>query len=600
MTAKESPAIALPPKPAALAPRTPRVLVPLVLVIAYWTGWVVSNVAFSGQFLQFMFLFWSPLALAIVVVLWWLLLSRMTWLNRLWAVGALVAGFGLATALGHRTMAEPPVPMGILMYALPVGLTAMTVYLVVTRGAASWLARLGLLAVALLAFGYFTLIRIDGIYGTFAVDRSWRWTTTSEQFYLQELSVTPVAARAKGDSAAREPLPPVAAATDWPEFRGAARDGVVRGVKFAADCKAHPPQELWRRRVGPGWSSFATVGNVAFTQEQRGPEEAVVCFDITTGDEIWAHVSEARFWEVVAGAGPRATPTFAGGRLYTQGGSGRVHCLDPASGRIHWMHDLAFDFGVKPPMWGFSASPLVTHGVAIVYAGADDNKGLVAYSIEHSAIMWTAGKAKHSYSSPQLATIDGVPQVLFVSDHGLEAFEPGTGKPLWDHPWPLEGMFRVCQPHVMDGGRVLLSTPMMAGTRLVQVSRTAGAWKVEEKWTAAELKPYFNDFVRHEGFLYGFDGQIFSCLDAATGKRKWQKGRYGHGQVLLAADQGLLIVLSEQGELVLLEASPTKLIERGRFQALTGKTWNHPVITGNKLLVRNDTEMACYELPPPR
>jgi hypothetical protein len=151
----------------------------------------------------------------------------------------------------------------------------------------------------------------------------------------------------------------------------------------------------------------------------------------------------------------------------------------------------------------------------------------------------------------------------------------------------------------MDDGRILLSTPMTGGTRMVQVSREGEMWTVEEQWTTTELKPYFNDFVRHDGFLYGFDGQIFSCLDASSGKREWQKGRYGHGQVLLVADQGLLVVLSEKGELVLLEASPQKLIERGRLQALTGKTWNHPVITGNKLLLRNDTEMACYELPPP-
>ena len=610
MTALDSPTIALPVKPTAPASRPPRLVPPLVLVILYWVGWVVMNFAFSGQIMQFMYLFWSPMVLLAAMLVWWLAFSRLAWIDRLWGLGTLVAAFGLATALSDQSMAPPPMPMGILMYALPAGLTAMTVYLVVTRGAASWPARWGLVAVTLLAFGYFTLIRIDGIDGSFATARSWRWTPTSEQLYLQELRVTPVAARTGGATAAEqsssrdaaaatEPIPTVAAPTDWPEFRGANRDSVLHGVKFHPDWKVHPPKELWRRRVGPGWSSFATVGNYAFTQEQRGEEEAVVCFDITTGDEVWAHADKGRFWEVVAGAGPRATPTFSGGMIYTQGGGGQVNCLDAASGQRKWSRDLTKDTPAKAPMWGFAGSPLVTHGVAIAVAGAGEGKGLVAYNVEDGSVKWTAGKAKHGYCSPQLATIHGAAQVLLVSDHGLESFDPETGKPLWDHAWLLEGMFRVCQPHVMDEGRILLSTPMTGGTRMVEVSKSGEAWKVEEKWTTTDLKPYFNDFVRHEGFLYGFDGQIFSCLEAATGKEQWQKGRYGHGQVLLAADQGLLVVLSEKGELVLLEASPDKLIERGRLPALTGKTWNHPVITGNKLLVRNDAEMACFELPPP-
>ena len=110
------------------------------------------------------------------------------------------------------------------------------------------------------------------------------------------------------------------------------------------------------------------------------------------------------------------------------------------------------------------------------------------------------------------------------------------------------------------------------------------------------LEAHFNDFVSRDGFGYGFDDAVFTCIDLSTGKRQWKKGRYGYGQVLLLGDQGLLIVLSEKGEAVLLEANPKRHVELGRFQALNGKTWNHPVVVGNKLLVRNSEEMACYEL----
>lgn len=128
------------------------------------------------------------------------------------------------------------------------------------------------------------------------------------------------------------------------------------------------------------------------------------------------------------------------------------------------------------------------------------------------------------------------------------------------------------------------------------MAREGESWKISEMWTAKDMKPDFNDFVEYEGYVYGFDGNIFSCVDCATGKRKWKKGRYGNGQVLLLPDVGQLLVISETGELVLLKADPDKHIELGKIQALTGKTWNHPVVIGNRLYLRNAEEAACYEL----
>jgi outer membrane protein assembly factor BamB len=182
-----------------------------------------------------------------------------------------------------------------------------------------------------------------------------------------------------------------------------------------------------------------------------------------------------------------------------------------------------------------------------------------------------------------------------VSDRGLESLELATGKLVWEHPWKIQGMFRVSQPHVV-GDKILLCTGMSNGSKLLSVAENEGKWDVSEAWFTKEYSPYFNDAVSHEGFLYGFDGPIFMCLDLHSGKKQWKKGRYGHGQVLLVADQGLLVVISEKGELVLLEANPKRLVELGKLPALKNKTWNHPVITGNRLLIRNDEEMACYEL----
>ncbi len=609
----KSPENATTPAPGA---RTPRLWPALLLIVGYWIGYAaVTQISTVPPMTQFMYSFWAPLVVAPLLIVWWLLFSRMAWLDRVWGIVWLAAGGLAASALCHKTIATPPVPIFLLVWALPIALTAVVVWLVVTRGAPRWSVRLGVVAASLVAWGYFTLLRVDGLDGAFAVERYWRWEPTEESKFLAELTTVshqPVeaGAAAANNAASGEAisngasgalaLPSEAAATDWPQFRGAARDSVLRGVSINPDWKAHPPRELWRRRVGPGWSSFATIGDVAFTQEQRGQDEAVVCFDIPTGKEHWSHVEPARFEEVVAGAGPRATPTFVSGRLFTQGASGKLNCLDATTGDVIWTRDIHEDAALEaPPMWGFSSSPLVTHGAAITFAGGKDGKSVLAYDAATGEHKWQGGLGTHGYASPQLHTAGGVDQVLMVSDHGLQALDPETGKLLWEHSWSLQGMYRVCQPHVTRDGKIAYGTPMMEGTKLLSLARDGDAWTATEEWTCKDLKPGFNDFVEYDGHLYGFDESIFSCIDLATGKRAWQKGRYGHGQVLLLADQGLLLVISEKGELVLLEASPKNLVERGKIKALKGKTWNHPVLTGPKLLVRNDEEMACFELEAP-
>jgi outer membrane protein assembly factor BamB len=595
-------------------PKAPRLWPALVLIVVYWIGYaVVTNNSTISPLMQFMYSFWAPMVVALLLIVWWLIFSRMAWLDRIWGIIWLAAGGLAASALSHNTIATPPVPIFLLVWAMPIAMTAVVVWLVVMRGAATWPVRLGVVAASLLAFGYFTLLRVDGLDGEFAVERYWRWEPTEESKYVAELTTVshqpgklgaaPAAsAAAKGvttfsGASGAVTLPTEAAPSDWPQFRGAARDSVLRGVSIDPDWKAHPPRELWRRRVGPGWSSFATIGEVAFTQEQRGENEAVVCFDIPTGKEHWSYVEPARFEEVVAGAGPRATPTFVSGRLFTQGASGKLNCLDAATGEIIWSRDIRVDAALEAlPQWGISSSPLVTHGAVITFAGGKDGKSVLAYDAATGEPKWQGGLGTHGYASPQLHTAGGVDQVLMVSDHGLQAFDPETGKLLWEHPWLLQGMYRVCQPHVTQDGKIAYGTPMMEGTKLLSLAKEGDAWTATEVWTCKDLKPYFNDFVEHEGYLYGFDGPIFSCIDLATGKKAWQKGRYGHGQVLLLADQGLMLVVSEKGELVLLQASPKNLVERAKIKALKGKTWNHPVLTGSKLLVRNDEEMACFEL----
>jgi outer membrane protein assembly factor BamB len=249
------------------------------------------------------------------------------------------------------------------------------------------------------------------------------------------------------------------------------------------------------------------------------------------------------------------------------------------------------------PMWGFSASPLVTHDKVIVYADGRDDHGLVAYDAVTGAPAWHAAATGMNYASAQLVTLAGVELVLFTSGTGLLALAPRTGERLWHHaPSGWRGGAMV-QPQPIGGDSLIVPLGDGIGVARIDVERDGDTWEVMERWSSRRLKPSFNDFVHHDGFLYGFDQSIFTCVDAETGARVWRKGRYGFGQVLLLDEADALLVSSESGEIILVAADPTEPRELARIPAVEGKTWNHPVVAGDRLFVRNGVEAACFALP---
>jgi outer membrane protein assembly factor BamB len=480
-------------------------------------------------------------------------------------------------------------------------------------------------ATILLACGVWTQVRMEGITGDHVITFAWRWTKSPEEQILAQVPAEgpqqPIAVGARDKAAAvpeaavseritpaerpavservapaerpavservapaERPAPSERAymPVEWAGFRGPARDGISRAVRIETNWSASPPVELWRRRIGPGWSSFAVGGGFLYTQEQRGSDEVVACYKSTTGAPVWTHRDSARFFEANGGPGPRGTPTLSDGRVYTFGATGIVNALDAGNGAVAWSRNAASDTGAEIPTWGFSSSPLVIDGVVIVAASGR----LVAYDVATGNPRWFAKTGGGSYSSPHLMTIGGVAQILMLS---------GAGATLWQHPWP--GGFPIVQPAVTSEGDVLIAASVDSGTRRVAIAHGPGGWKAEERWTSLGLKPYFNDFVVHKEHAFGFDGRILACLDLEDGTRKWKGGRYGSGQLVLLPDQDLLLVLSEEGELALVNATPDQFTEVARFKAIEGKTWNHPVLVGNLLLVRNGEEMAAFRLP---
>jgi outer membrane protein assembly factor BamB len=483
------------------------------------------------------------------------------------------------------------------------------VWAAATRGFPLGRRRASLVAAIMLACGPLTVARTNGITGDAISDFEWRWTPTAEQQLLADATESPSPNQPREIPAAAPLVPAVAdipekrrvvqvdekdPRAEWPGFRGPERNSVVRGIRIATDWSRTPPVEMWRRPIGPAWSSFAVAGDLLFTQEQRGEDEMVSAYTLKTGEPVWKHRDAARFWESNAGAGPRATPTLSDGRVYTLGGTGILNALDARDGAVIWSRNAASDTGRKIPDWGIASSPLVVgDNVIVATAGS-----LAAYDAATGTPRWFGPKDGWGYSSPHLTTIDGVAQVVLVNGPGAIGVAPADGTVLWKHEW---GGDSIVQPAVIAGGDLLIGSGSgladKTGMLRASIARNLDGWTVKERWTSAGLKPYFNDFVVHQGHAFGFDGSILACIDLEDGTRKWKGGRYGHGQLILLPEQNLLIVLAENGEVALVSAAADKFTEVARVPALEGKTWNHPVLVGEVLLVRNGEEMAAFRLP---
>lgn len=533
----------------------------------------------------FMAGFMGPAILGILILGWWVFASRAGWKEKL--IGAVaVSALGVAaSALCHFTMKE----MGVMIFVIPYGMAAFAIPLILLANRPSVRLPVALLC-ALVGFGYWDLLQSGGVSGKFESDFAWRWEATPEEKYLESRS-----SKATPTTGESNEVPITLASATWPAFRGSSRDGKLTGVSLQEDWKASPPRLIWKSKIGPGWSSFSVAGDRLFTQEQRGEKEAVVCMDAATGASIWEYEYESRFWESVAGAGPRATPTIADEGLFSLGANGILTCLNASNGKKIWEKDIQAEAKRKPPMWGFASSPLVTEGLVIVHAGGADGKGVLAFDSKTGEPRWASASGDHSYSSAQAASFDSVTGVLMETNAGLQFLNTQDGSTLWNFDSPSQN-YRTLQPLVL-GNSVLLANSLGDGTKRLKVQRDGDQWSVKEEWSTRDMKPDFNDFVEHQGMLYGFDGNIFACIDLTTGKRQWKKGRYGNGQVLLLCDAGQMLITSEAGELVLLRADPKSMVEIAKFQAIEGKTWNHSVLVGNRIFIRNAEEAACYELP---
>ena len=382
----------------------------------------------------------------------------------------------------------------------------------------------------------------------------------------------------------------------WTDFRGPQRDGHYRERPIRTDWPAGGLKPIWKQPIGGGYASFVVARGRAFTIEQRGPQEGAAAYDVATGRELWTNKWTGAFREMMGGDGPRATPTWADGRVYVLGGTGEFRCIDEATGTLVWRKNILEDAGATNLQWGMSAAPLIVDETVVVLPGGPQGKSVVAYNKDTGAPAWSALDDRQAYSSPMLVTLGGVRQILVFTASRIVGITPENGTLLWEHPWKTTYDVNASQPLVVSDNRVFVSSGYGTGAAVLELTRTGSTFSVREVWRNIRMKNQFTSSMLLDGFIYGLDESILACIDAATGELKWKGGRYGYGQVMLAS--GHLIVLTEEGELALVRARPESHQEVVRFPVLEGRTWNHPAISDGYLLVRNINEMAAFDLRP--
>ena len=581
-------------------------LLTIVITADVWDRrrWPAARLFSLRAILLLMFL-WCGAAAMSVAILW------QTWSSQ-------------AAMVGWATAATLIIPWSLWICRVP------------TTWSRRWLI-LG--AFAMLTLPFHAYLRPDGLAGNGRTNFRWRTTsTTGMQAVEQPLSnVREIAGRGRDDGPilrssgplsparkraviSRTPTQPLTvspssglgpaaaggeARTACLEFRGPARSGVWPDTRLA-NWNDNPPREMWRRRVGAAWSSFVVdPTGLAITQEQQGAEECVTAYDLLTGSVVWQHRDPIRFDTSAGGTGPRATPTLVGKRLYAVGATGRLNCLDATSGEAAWSVDTVPDGHL--PIHGIASSPLVHE--AVVYVCPGEQRGgpsLAAYDARDGKPLWQAGRHAARYSSPMLATIDGVPQILLFHHDGVSSFDPRAGRELWFIGWANSNGNSISQPvvHVGQDNRVLVSTGYGQGGLLFELDRPReprSSWQTREVWVSRQLKTKFSSPVLSHDVLYALNDSVLVAVQATSGKTLWKGGHFGYGQLLGIGDH--LIVQAERGELVQLALDPTSRspqpVEVGRLAALSDKTWNYPTFAEPYLLVRNDREAICFELPTP-
>jgi outer membrane protein assembly factor BamB len=395
-------------------------------------------------------------------------------------------------------------------------------------------------------------------------------------------------------------------AVDWPQYRGPNHDGISTET-IRTNWTENAPREVWKRPLDPAWSSFAIAGDLAFTLGRRTTNgferEFCIALNAQTGAELWATMlgdDEAVYHSgALLPDGPRPTPTVVGDRVYVLSSFLQLLCLNTADGQPVWTTNLRTTYGGQEIVWQNAASPLV-EGDLVLMNGNGVNQCLIALHKDDGSLAWARHNDGLTHATPVAATIGGVRHIIFFTQTGLVSVAPATGDVLWRYPFPFSTSTGASP--VVAGDIVYCSAAYGVGSGAVQIVKSNEQFVATEVWRRAGANMnHWATPVHHGGFLFGVYGQqgvgvSLRCIELATGTNQWSQPGVGLGAVLSVA--GLVLVLEEAGDLVLIQPDSTNYTELTRIHAVSGACWNVPAISNGRLYVRSNIEGVCLDVAP--
>lgn len=396
-------------------------------------------------------------------------------------------------------------------------------------------------------------------------------------------------------------LPPLVFAGDWPQFLGPQRNGTYSGALISESWPSEGPKTLWTYPVGEGFAAPVVSEGKAVIFHRKANKETIDCLDAATGKPLWSFSYPTTYRDDFGfEEGPRATPAISDGQIYTMGAEGTVHCLELATGKKIWRVSCKDQFSAAKGFFGMACSPLVEDDLVLLNIGGQNGAGIVAFDRKTGKLRWKATNDEASYSSPTAGEFNGRRRVLFFARSGLVAVDPQNGTVAFQYPWRarMSASVNAATPLII-GDLVFLSASYNTGAILLKISND----KPEKIWSGDDvLSNHYSTSVYHEGYLYGFDGrqeygQTLTCVELKTGRSVWREERFGAGTVTLAGKN--LLILRENGELVLAPASPDKFRPLSRAQILGSQVRAYPALTNARLFARDKTKLICVDLAKP-
>jgi outer membrane protein assembly factor BamB len=392
-----------------------------------------------------------------------------------------------------------------------------------------------------------------------------------------------------------------AQANDWPQWGGPQRNFVSGAKGLAAAWPEGGPRRLWSRELGEGYSAIAAEGERLFTMYRRGNQDVVVALDAATGKTVWEYAYDAPFsaeYSMENGPGPHATPTVAGERVFTAGPTGKLHALDKKTGKLLWGHDLMTEYKGTVRVNGYACSPVVYRDTVIMQVGGAGNS-LMAFRQKDGAVAWKRHDFRNSPSSPLVINVDGQDQLVAFMYDEVVGVEPATGELLWSHPHKTEFGLNVSTPVWGEGNLLFISSSYGGGSRGLKLTRGKdGKTTVEEVWAHSLMRVHYGNAVRLGDFVYASSGDFgtapFTALNVRTGKIAWRDRTLARASLLSA--EGRLILLDEDGHLILATPTPEGLKVHSKAELLKSNAWTVPTLAGTRLYVRDRKTVMALDL----